>query len=113
MTITDGTRKTVIPNRQLENAGDLFYSGNHTGAQIGFYWDEEMGTEYIIDLYFGAYYGNDDDYDFEFIEYPNLHNKTPFKPNFVTLSKSDYDEFLDWYDMCNAEEFTYHNELFN
>lgn len=112
MTITDGTNKTEFNYDGLDfGIGDYYYNGNETGAQIGFYWDEDRDMTFVEHLFLTVYVGNDEENDLETLD-ETLENLTPDEAFKVTLSKEDYQTFLKWKEMCDLKEFTYWDNLF-
>ena len=112
LTITNGTDETKLDFNSLDfGGGDYFYNGNETGAQIGFYWNEDKGQTFIDKIYLSYYVGDETESDIETLSDEDMVNLTPDEELKVTLSKEGYDKFLKWYDMCNANTFTYYNNL--
>lgn len=112
MIITDGTKTTELDYNSLDfGLGDYYYNGNETGAQIGFYWNEDKDMTFVVGLYLNVYVGNDEENDLETLD-KTLKNLTPDEAFKVTLSKEDYQTFLKWKEMCDVKEFTYWDSLF-
>ena len=112
MTITDGTNKTEFNYDGLDfGIGDYYYNGNETGAQIGFYWDEDRDMTFVEHLFLTVYVGDDEENDLETLD-ETLENLTPDEAFKVTLSKEDYQTFLKWKEMCDVDTFTYWDSLF-
>ena len=114
LTITNGTDETKLDFNSLDfgfGGGDYFYNGNETGAQIGFYWNEDKGQTFIDKIFLNYYIGDETENDIETLSDEDMVNLTPDEELKITLSKEGYDKFLKWYDMCNANTFTYYNNL--
>lgn len=89
--------------------GDYFYNGKCSGSQIGFYWREDLGLEYIEHLYFNVYTGNEEECDLCVLGV-YLKNLTPNKKLTITLEDKDYEEFKLWYSETKRTDFHYYNE---
>ena len=89
--------------------GDYYYNGKCSGSQIGFYWSEENGKEYVEHLFFNVYRGTDDDNDIYTLD-TMLKNLTPNEELTITLSVEDYEVFRLWYNEVEKIGFHYYTD---
>lgn len=89
--------------------GDYFYNGKCSGSQLGFYWLEEEGQEYIEHLYFNVYVGNEEENDIYTLN-TMLVNLTPNEKKLITLSQEDFKIFLKWYNEVERIGFHYYTD---
>lgn len=89
--------------------GDYYYNGQCSGSQIGFYWNEDLGLEYIDNLYFIVYTGNEEECDL-YVLGVYLKNLTPKEKLTITLEDKDYEEFRLWYSETERIDFHYYTE---
>ena len=113
LTITNGTDETKLDFNSLDfGGGDYFYNGNETGAQIGFYWNEDKGQTFIDKIYLSYYVGDETESDIETLSDEDMVNLTPDEELKVTLSKEDLELFTRLYNLLDAIDDVseiYHN----
>ena len=108
----DKTKIMILDFDELDfgfGIGDYYYNGKCKGSQIGFYWNEELGQEYVEHLFFSVYVGNEDENDIETL-HRTLKNLTPNDRLLITLSNEDYKTFMNWYNETNTCDFHFYNK---